>query len=895
MPTPTEPATPLPATPLPASVCFGRFELRPREGRLLEAGQPVALGGRAFDLLTALVARAGELVSRNELIERVWPGRIVEENNLSVQVNALRKAIGGEWLKTVPGRGYRLAIEPPAAPSPPPPLDPGAASTRPAAAAGGPSPAPIQQPVLIGRGEELAALATLIEQHRLVSVCGAGGIGKTRLAQTLLHLRASAYPHGVGWVELGHLAEPSQVPAAVAMALGLRPAPGEPLAALAHACAPLRMLVALDNAEHLVDAVAALASALLRAAPGLHLLVTTQVPLRLAAERVMRLAPLALPQGPLPAHDAQAFGAVALFVERALAADSRYRMTDEQAPAVIELCHRLDGLPLAIELAAARAPVLGVAGLLAALEDRRHGLRVLGRNRDREAPPRQQTLRAALQWSHGLLGAREQVLFRRLGVLAGPAPLPLLRACTADEADDASDADHGLDEWGVVDALDVLVQHSLVDVEPGAADEEPRYRLLESARALALELLAASDEWPRLRERHAHAVLAELQRSDAAMWAGALGVAAWQQQAEALLSQAREALAWARAASGAADLALALSTALLPRLPAPAHDERLQLADACEAGLRHSADPLAQQQAWAAVGVALGNLRPQRARAAADEALVLARALHAQGGDAQGTVLFHALCEAADVVSDAADADLAEPLLREAQALLQPHWPPVRQRAIVRVQASIAAARGQADESLRLHRRLLDLSRAAGDPSLMTQANLIDVLLTAGQPEAAVDAGRSLVARLAGARDEGHLAYARINLVAALLALGRGDEAREQLRQAWPTAVRVERQAWCADYLALLAALERRPEAAAQLAGAADQRYDDTADVRQANEAAARARAWSIAASALGADEAQRLHASGRGLSDDAVAALAFGSVSAAGLVDSGLRRSSSM
>lgn len=869
MPTPPEPAP-----PLPASVCFGRFELRPREGRLLDAGTPVALGGRAFDLLIALVERAGELVSRNELIERVWPGRIVEENNLSVQVNALRKAIGGEWLKTVPGRGYRLAIEPQAASALTKPAPDGAteAGAAEAGATAGRHALPIQQPVLIGRGEELAALATLIDQHRLVTVCGAGGIGKTRLAQTLLHLRASAYPHGVGWVELGHLADPAALPAAVAVALGLRPAPGEPMAALAHAAAPLRMLVALDNAEHLVDAVAALASALLRAAPGLHLLVTTQVPLRLAAERVMRLAPLAVPQGPLPAHEAQAFGAVALFVERALAADSRYRMPDAQAPAVIELCRRLDGLPLAIELAAARAPVLGVAGLLSALDDRLHGLRVLGSNRDREAPSRQQTLRAALQWSHSLLGPREQALFRRLGVLAGPATLSLLRACTADEPPMAN----GLDEWGVVDSLDVLVQHSLVDVQPDAAGAEPRYRLLESARALALELLAAGGESPRLRERHAHAVLAELQRSDVALWAGAIGVSAWQQQAEALLSQAREALAWARA-GGADDLALALATALLTRLPAPLHDERLQLADACEAGVRHSADPVARHQAWAAISTALANLRPQRSRAAAHEALTLARTLHAEGGEARVPMLYHALCEAADVVTDAADADAVDPLLREAQAIVHPSWPPVRLRSLVRLEASIAAARGQVDESLRLYRRLLDLSRAAGDPSLMTQANLVDVLLAAGQPEAAADAGRSLVARLAGARDEGHLAYARINFVAALLALDRCGEAREQLLLAWPTAVRVERQAWCADYLALLAALEGRPEVAAQLAGAADQRYDDTEDTRQTNEAAARARAWAMALQALGADEAQRLHGIGREVDDDGVAALAFG------------------
>jgi predicted ATPase len=258
---------------------------------------------------------------------------------------------------------------------------------------------------------------------------------------------------------------------AVAAALGVDVGHGEPLAALTAAVAPLTMLLALDNAEHLLAGVAYLCQALHAAAPELRLLITSQAPLRLAAERALRIAPLAVPDDALPADQALRFGAVALFAERAQAVDQRFAVTDGNAAAVVETCRALDGLPLAIELAASRAPLLGMSQLLASMPER---LRVLTASRNRAAPSRQQTLRSALEWSHDLLPAREQRVFRRLGVMAGGASLEFIQQVLVDRDDDAE-----LDAWAVLDALDALVDRSLLAVLPSAS---PRRAALSPAR-----------------------------------------------------------------------------------------------------------------------------------------------------------------------------------------------------------------------------------------------------------------------------------------------------------------------------------------------------------------------------------------------------------------------------
>ncbi|NRF65462.1 helix-turn-helix transcriptional regulator [Aquincola sp. S2] len=850
-------------TPLPEGLRFGRFELRPHEHRLLADGHPVPLGGRAFDLLLALVQRPGQLITRNELIEQVWPSRVVEENNLTVQVNALRKVLGSDWLVTVPGRGYRFV-------APHAPTGPAAAAVAEAVPSRPRTNLPTLQPLLIGRSDDLAALGTLIDQHRLVTVVGAGGMGKTRLVQALMQMRANAYPQGVCWVELGNVTTPEALPLAVAAALGLQSAPGDALAHLARSVVGLQMLIALDNAEHLLDDVARLAQALLDAEPGLRLVATSQAPLRLAPERVFRLGPLAIPQGTLPAQQAQAFGAVALFCERAAAADHRFVLDDAEVPAVIELCQHLDGVALAIELAAARAPALGMAQLLHSLTDR---LQVFNTNRNRLAPARQQSLRAALAWSVGLLAPFEQQLFRRLAVVAGSASLSLVQ-----HVGTGADGDPSADPWAIVDALDQLIQRSLVEVVHAEGRSPSRYRLLESPRALALEQLAAAGEEGDLHLRFAQGVLAELGAARAALHAGKLGVQDRRRQGELEMDNARAALAHVNRA-GMPALELALASAMMP---AALNGERLALADRCEhliAASGEAGEPLDSvtlYEAWREISVSLANMRPHRSLVAAQHALALARTLDATRPDRYA--LYDALCAAGQMLVDD-DAAAAERLVQEARTLEDPNWPPVRLLPGLRVQASIATARGEVQEALRLYRRLLDVGHAAGDSGLTTQLNIANAELSSGDAAAAVASGTRLVALIRSMRNENLMVFARVNLAAAHLMLHQTQPARLLLQEALPAAMRVPLHAWCVGYLAQLAALEGRHEAAARLVGATTARYEAADEQRQVNEQRAHEHTLELLRTVWDAAALEALMEQGRSLADGEVAELGLGAV----------------
>lgn len=818
-------SSPLQGSELPLR--FGRFELRPREYRLLADGQPVALGGRAMDLLLALAARAGQLLTRNELIEHVWPGRVVEDNNLSVQIKALRKALGDEWLVTVPGRGYRLDLPRPAAGRAPP-------------AAASHLPRPPAPPLpLIGRRADLESLHALVEQHRLVTVLGAGGIGKTRLAQTLLHARGGLHADGVAWVELGPLGTAEALPAAVAAALGMQPTPADPLSQLARTLEGLQLLLVLDNAEHLLEAVATLAHTLLGACSGLRLVVTSQAPLKLAAEHVLRLGPLDLPQTAQPslsAAEAQAFGAVALFCDRAAAADHRFVLQDADVAAVVGLCQGLDGLPLAIELAASRAAALGIETLRAALGSQ---LQLLAGNRDRLAPPRQRSLRAALEWSVGLLPPAASELFRCLGVVAGSASLALVQQLGADEPC----------PWEVVDALDELVQRSLVDLVHESADASPRYRLLELPRTLALEMLAACGQEDQVRQRHAQAVLADFEAGRQALVAGRLGLRAVDRLNELNMANAREALAYARRHENRT-LELALASA---SMPAASSAERLALADRCTALMAMAdaqtpLDPQLELRVQRAISVALANLWPVRSKSAARRAVELARQFTGQPLDR--FELYAALCGLAQKLTGEGGNEQSELLLREALTLEDPDWPPVLRWVGLRTRGLLAMARGEAHLAVPIYRHLLDSALAAHEPGHMQLLQLANAELAAGDARAAVADGERLLAQLAGSRNENVLAHASVNLLLAYLALGDVAPARAMATQLFGGAQPLRLHAWFIDALALLAAVEQRHEAAARLAQAADARYVSAAGLRQINEQRAHDRTLALLAEA---------------------------------------------
>jgi predicted ATPase/DNA-binding winged helix-turn-helix (wHTH) protein len=841
---------------------FGRFELQAHERRLLADGRVASLGARAFDVLLALARRPGHLVDKATLMELVWPGVVVQENNLAAQVSSLRKVLGEGVIATIPGRGYRFVARLASA------LAVADVSVRaPAFAPAEPAlrtNLPVELPTLLGRADELAALGTLVDHHRLVSVVGAGGVGKSLLTRHLLAARRDTYRHGVCWIELGGVADGVALAGAVAAALGIDGGSGDAKAVLLGAVRSLTMLLALDNAEHLAADVAALCQALHAEAPGLRLLVTSQAPLHLAAEHVLRIEPLAVPEHELPAAQALRFGSVALFVERVRAFDRRFELSDANSGAVIELCHTLDGLPLAIELAAARAPLLGVARLLDSMRDR---FALLTHGRNRAAPERQRTLHATLEWSHGMLDEREQRMFRRLGVLAASAPLALIEGLLVDGDDDL---------WSVLDGLDTLVDRSLVAVlVPGerSVDAEPRYRLLETPRAFALECLDRCGERAALQRRHALAIAAALDAAYQEYFSGRIGVDDWLHQRELDLDNVREALHWARAA-GDTELELRIGTTMLRALPPSLHAERIALADAVELALDEPVPEALRMRAWIELNCALADPQKARGRVAAERALAIARRLDPSLPD--HFALYHALARAAGAAAQADDLPAARALLAELQPLEDPAWPPNRRLWGTEAAQWVARMGGDTDEALHLGQRLLALDRARGSHASIATGNLIDAELRAGNAQAAERLGAQLVESLRGTRHEYSLAFACVNLLAALLAQNDVTRARPLAQEAWSRAAAFELQHATAAYLAVLAALEGRPRTAVRLAAYSQAIYTARDEAREHNETAATLRALQIAQGSLGDATLVRLQAEAAALSDAEIDAIAF-------------------
>jgi predicted ATPase/DNA-binding winged helix-turn-helix (wHTH) protein len=498
------------------SIAFGRFRISPRRRMLLADDKPVRLGGRAFDLLMVLIETPGAVVSKDDLLARVWRDRVVTETSLQTQILALRRAFGAErdLIRTVAGRGYQFTgqirfVSPDS--------DKLVAEGFPVAAEDAVTvPTNLPQPVseLIGRAAEVEEVLSLVRAGRLVTLTGPGGIGKTRLALAVARRLLLQFPDGVWLAEFSPLSDPSLVPATVAAAAGLDLGGGELSARrVAQVLAARPMLVVLDTCEHVIDAATTMAEAVLRAGSAASIIATSREPLRAEGEQLYPVPPLAVP--PEDAQDILEYGAVRLFVERARAAEPDLTLDRYRAAAIAAICRRLDGIPLAIEMAAARLAALGVEELARRLDNR---LQLLTGGR-RTALPRHQTLRATLDWSYELLAEPERVLLRRLAVFAGVFRLEAVAAVVA------SDETASLE---VVDGLSSLVAKSLVVAEVGATI--PRYRLMDSPRAYALEKLAESGEQELIARRHAEyyrylfeRAEAELEMRPTAEWLGDYG------------------------------------------------------------------------------------------------------------------------------------------------------------------------------------------------------------------------------------------------------------------------------------------------------------------------------------------------------------------------------------
>ena len=427
----------------------------------------------------------------------------------------------------------------------------GTPSRGPAAAGLTLSPAglPRQLTSFVGREAEVAEVARLLQDAPLVTLTGVGGVGKTRLAQEAASRMAGAWPDGVCFVDLAPLSDPGLVPHAVAAALDIREAPGRPLlATLSDALGPRRLLLVLDNCEHLVEACAGLAGALLRACPDLRVLATSREALRVAGEVPYRVPSLAVPatDGPLPVEALTRSDAVRLFAARAAVVHPGFTVTAGNGPAVTAVCRRLDGIPLALELAAAWARTLSVEQIAGRLDDR-FRLLVGG---PRAGLARHQTLRAAVDWSYDLVTAPERALFARLAVFAGGFTLEAAEAVGADDPPETPAAGRAIAAPEVLERLTRLVDTSLVQVD-GQTAGAARYRLLETLRQYAGERLAASGEAAAAQRRHAAHYLALAEQ--AAPELEGPRQRAWLDRLEAEQDNLRQALRWSQAEGESAE------------------------------------------------------------------------------------------------------------------------------------------------------------------------------------------------------------------------------------------------------------------------------------------------------------------------------------------------------
>jgi predicted ATPase/DNA-binding winged helix-turn-helix (wHTH) protein len=521
---------------------FGRFRLDPGRQLLTRDDTPVRIGSRAFDILTLLVTRSGNLVSKDELIAQVWPDTFVHENNLKVNIATLRRTLAEAppeqvYIATVPGRGYRFVA----------PVEVGAADGS------TPRHAPAAEiferlpplPNIIGRGVAIEAIGEALAAARFVTIIGPGGVGKTTVAGAVARRFALRTMDDVRFVDLTAVADPLLVPEAIAAACEARTAHADPLVGVIDALRSRRTLLVLDNCEHVSRAAAAVAERLFSSAGTVTILATSREALRISAERVHRLPPLARPDADvrIAAEEALTIPAVELFVTRA-AERTGYALTDADTPAVCEICRQLDGIPLAIELAATQMAMFEPATLLPALAKSLHVLSY----GPRSAPIRQQTLLATLDWSYKLLSGAEASVLRALSTFAGYFNLDGAVAVAASDALTTED---------VIASVEALAGKSLVsaDYRRGML----RYRLLESTRIYAEKRLRVDGEELQALRRHARYCLGLFEGAKAE-WPSRDALDPHAGRAD----DVRKALAWAFGKGGDTALGIRLAAAAIP-------------------------------------------------------------------------------------------------------------------------------------------------------------------------------------------------------------------------------------------------------------------------------------------------------------------------------------------
>jgi predicted ATPase len=780
---------------------------------------------------------------------------VVEENNLQVQISTLRKLLGPQAIATIPGRGYRWALAADDASAQRSESAPPAMSAESAA----PPDVSTELPALYGRSEDVAAVRDLIRHHALVTVVGPAGIGKTRLAQTVAHELEDAFADGVRLVELAPLADPDLVAATVARALGI--AVGDPHTALeliVQALAGQRLLLVFDNCEHLLEAVDRAVAALRKGAPRVHVLATSQELLRHPDEHVYRLGALALP-AEITAARAREAGAIELFAARVQALEPRFLVSDANVAAAVDICRRLDGIPLAIELAAARVPLLGVEGVRDRLDER---FRLLTAG-SRLALRRHQTLRAALEWSYSLLSEPEQRIFDGLGVFAGGFSLESAQKL-------ATDAE--IDEWAVLDHLGAIVDKSLVIADDGSA----RYRMLETTRAFALERLAARGATLPMLRRHAEVILTLVERYYRDILGGGAPKGEQVKRLGADIDNLRGAIHWASGPDGDLRIAIALvgasgagrsfltsvglgwegwqwCKALKPRIDAsiPTADAARFWTACAEQGIAESLDTSAQD---------------------AQRAIALYRDAQDRLGEFLAWDQLLAACLFAHRFDDASRAHA------EAKRLLDPSWPPRLRAGYENIAGLYFDNAGQPQEAREHYVAYLNLSRQMRSDldELTALALLADLDVASGHPDRAVEILREPISRTRASTPRYDNGLAVRNYATALMESGHLEEAETAFRDALPLIRRAYGSAaFVLHDTAWLLARHGRIDDAARVSAYAEGVY--AAMGRKPRPVALRNQEWlrALLSAQRSAEALVELSNEGRALTDDQACLLA--------------------
>jgi predicted ATPase/DNA-binding winged helix-turn-helix (wHTH) protein len=523
---------------------FGPFRLFAAERRLEKDGKPVRLGGRALDLLIVLIEHAGEIVSNRDILASVWRDVTVDESSLRFHVKNLRRALGdnqtdARFVTNVSGRGYCFAARVER-------LGGAAGSGSNASAFQAKTNLPSRASAIVGRADNMETVSRELLRRRLVTIAGPGGIGKTTLAIATAEALRADFGNAVFFVDLAPVEDAALVMTAVASALGTVQRADEPMTAIIESLGDRRLLVVLDNCEQVIEAVAVLADRIVREAVGTHVLVTSRETLRVPGERVHRLMPLECPPAKdgISAEEAMGYAAMQLFVDRTTAGFGGFSLDDASAPVAAEICRRLDGIPLAIELAASRVEFFGLSGLSRGLNDM---FAVLTQGR-RFALPRHQTLRATLDWSYHLLSPAEQAVLRGIAIFRTTFTLESALAIVQGSTIVVENA---------VDAMANLVAKSMLTADSTGAAVQ--YRLLEATRIYANEKLAASGDRAATAARHADHHL-KLIEGAPANWESDAG-RAWLRLYAGRIDDIRAAFDWCMSEAGDRLLGLRLITA----------------------------------------------------------------------------------------------------------------------------------------------------------------------------------------------------------------------------------------------------------------------------------------------------------------------------------------------